>query len=137
VREIQVLEAVRFTPADVLLAMKGHERPMELSRAELDRLSRRDPDNIAYQTMMQYLLTFPLANLVLLLVALPLMIGRERGRRMEGLIEGCLLCVFYFCADFLTRALGMEGMLSPIMAAWLPVLVFGSLGIVLLESMRT
>jgi hypothetical protein len=31
----------------------------------------------------------------------------------------------------------MEGSLSPLLASWLPVLTFGSLGVVLLESMRT
>jgi len=31
----------------------------------------------------------------------------------------------------------LEGGLSPILASWLPVLVFGSLGIVLYDSIRT
>ena len=33
--------------------------------------------------------------------------------------------------------LGLEGSLSPILASWLPVLAFGSLGVVLVEGMRT
>lgn len=137
VRALDVLEGLRFSPADVLLAHKGRERTMELSFGELAALARKDPANVAYQTLMQYHLTFPLANLVLLLVALPRMIGRERGRQMEGLVEGTLMCVVYFSVDFVTRALGMEGSLSPLLASWLPVLTFGSLGVVLLESMRT
>ena len=126
-----------FTPEEVLLLDKGRQRAMELSFGELQRLSRQDPGNVAYQTLLQYHLTFPLANLVLLLVALPRMVGRERGRALEGLVEGCLLCIFYFCLDFVTRALGMEGSLSPLFASWLPVLSFGSLGAVLLEAMHT
>jgi len=137
VYDIDVLEGVRFTPADVLLSHKGRERTMELSFGELESLAAKDPGNVAYQTLMQYHLTFPLANLVLLLVAIPRMVGRERGRRMEGLVEGSLLCVFYFCFDFVARALGMDGTLSPLLASWLPVLGFGSLGVALLESMRT
>jgi len=134
---IDVLSGVSFTPADVLLVDKGRDRAMELSFGELQRLARRDPDDVSYQTLLQYHLTFPLANLVLLLVALPRMVGRERGHAIEGLVEGCLLCVFYFCFDFVTRALGMEGSLSPLLASWLPVLTFGSLGAVLLDSMGT
>ena len=134
---VEVLEGVEFSPAEVLLIHKGRERAMELSFRELDQLASKDPENVAYQTLLQYHLTFPLANLVLLLVALPRMIGRERGRHMEGLVEGSLLCIFYFCVDFVARALGMEGSLSPLLSSWLPVLGFGSLGVVLLESMRT
>ncbi len=133
----QALEGVDFTPADVLVAIKGQERPLDLSFSEIDALARRDPDSSEYQTLLQYNLTFPLANLVLLLVALPLMLGRERGRHLDGLVAGCLLCLVYFAADFVSRALGMEGALSPMLASWLPVLVFGSLGVVLLESART
>ena len=137
VSPIERLEGVRFSPADVLLVDKGRDRTMELSFGELARLARKDPGNVSFQTLLQYHLTFPLANLVLLLVALPRMIGRERGRHMEGLVEGSLLCIVYFSVDFVARALGMEGSLSPLLASWLPVLGFGSLGVVLLESMRT
>ncbi len=133
----QALQDLEFTPQDILVAIKGQERPLELSFSEIDALARRDPDSSEYQTLLQYNLTFPLANVVLLLVALPLMLGRERGRHLEGLVAGCLLCVVYFAADFVSRALGMEGTLSPLLASWLPVLVFGSLGVVLLESART
>jgi lipopolysaccharide export system permease protein len=137
VREVDVLEGVHFTPMDVLVSIKGEERPMELSYRELGILSHRDPDDVSFQTLLQYNLTFPLANLVLLMVAVPWMLGRERGKRLEGLMVGCLMCVFYFCFEFFTRALGMDGDLSPVMASWLPILIFGSLGIVLMESIRT
>ena len=136
-KPLEYLEEVEFTPREVLVAEKGRERAMELSFTELDQLAARDPDNTEYQTLLQYNLTFPLANLVLLLVALPFMVGRERGKHVEGLVAGCLLCVFYFAGDFVSRSLGVDGDLSPLVASWLPVLTFGSLGVVLFESMRT
>jgi lipopolysaccharide export system permease protein len=143
VRDLQVrsviewLEVVEFTPQDVLVAQKGREREMELSFSETLELAARDPDDMRYQTLLQYHLTFPLANLVLLLVALPFLMGRERGHGAEGLVAGCLMCVLYFCIDFVTRSLGMDGTLSPLMASWLPVLLFGSLGAALVHSMRS
>jgi lipopolysaccharide export system permease protein len=136
-RTLQELEDLAFTPADVLTAIKGYSLPLELSFSEIKSLARCDPDNTAYQTLLQYNLTFPLANIVLLLVALPMMMGRERGRHQVGLASGCGLCVTYFFVDFISRALGMEGTLSPVMSSWLPVLLFGSLGIAMFESMRT
>lgn len=136
-RPLQYLEGVDFSPRDVLTALRGEERAMELSFSEIDHLARRDPDNAEYQTLLHHNLTFPLANLVLLLVALPFMVGRERGRHIEGLVAGCLLAIFYFAFDFITRSMGVDGTLSPLLSSWLPVLLFGSLGVVLFESMRS
>jgi lipopolysaccharide export system permease protein len=131
------LEDFSFTPRDVLLTIKGFERPLELSLAEVDSLARRDPDNLAYQTLMQSHLTFPLANLVLLAVALPFLLGRERGRNLEGLVLASLTCVFYFAVDFICRSLGMQGAIPPLLASWLPLVAFGSFGVVQLESVRS
>lgn len=134
---VETMSGVSFTPRAVLVAVKGQERAMELSFTEIDELASRDPDNTEYLTLLQYHLTFPLANIVLLLVALPFLVGRERGRNVEGLVAGCLLCVLYFAVDFVTRSLGMEGALTPLLASWLPVILFGSIGAVLYDSMRT
>lgn len=136
-RAIRELEGLEFTPRDVLTAIKGYEFPLELSFGQIADLAGRDPDNTEYQTLLQYNLTFPLANVMLLLVALPLMMGRERGRQQVGLAAGCGLCVTFFFVDFVSRALGMDGSLSPVVSSWLPVLLFGSLGIAMFESMRS
>lgn len=131
------LEEVQFTPADVLAAEKARSRVLELSFAQVLDLSRRDPDNTSYQTLLQYLLTFPLANVLLLLCAVPFLVGRERGKSSEGVLGGLLLCMSFFCVDFVARSMGLSGDLSPLMSAWLPVLFFGALGISLTHFMRT
>lgn len=133
----ETLEHVLFTPALALTFHRARHQPLELSFAETRRLATCDPDNVLYQTLLQYHLTFPLANVVLLLVGLPLMMRQERGRGVERMGFGLLLCVFFFGADFIFRNLGMQGALHPLMASWVPVLFFGSLGIVLVDSMRT
>ncbi|MFT5287690.1 MAG: lipopolysaccharide export system permease protein [Planctomycetota bacterium] len=136
-RKIEWLGDVKFTPRDVYVQWKGQERPLDLSFQETTELWRRDPDNVQFQTLVEYLKTFPLANIVLLLVGLPFLVSYGRSRRSERMVAGFLLCVFYFAADFVTRSLGMQGSLSPLMASWLPVLFFGSLGVVIFSSMRT
>jgi lipopolysaccharide export system permease protein len=138
-RVIDRLENLEITPEDILLSDKSQdpERSADLSFAELDELSRRDPSNLEYQTLFHAQLTFPLANVVLLLIALPFLFGRERGKNVEGLVLACLMCVLYFAVDFVCRSLGMEGAWPPLWAAWSPVLVFASLGAVLLEGLRT
>jgi lipopolysaccharide export LptBFGC system permease protein LptF len=137
-RPVEWLELVRFTPQDVLTAAKARSsRLMELSFAELLELSRRDPDNTSYLTLLQYLLTFPLANIVLVLCTVPILVGRERGKGGGAVMGGLLLCMAYFSVDFVTRSMGLNGDLSPLMSAWLPVLFFGALGISLTHFMRT
>lgn len=126
-----------FSPALARTYYRARENPLELSFMEAMELGRRDPDNVVYQTLMQYHLTFPLANLILLLVGLPLVMRHERAAGIEGLAKGLLLCLFFFAADFVCRNLGVQGSLDPLLASWLPVLFFGSLGVVLFESLRT
>lgn len=136
-RPLTMLEGFDFTPALALSYWRARDNPIELSFREVRELMRRDPDRAVYQTLFQYSLTFPLANLVLLLVGLPILLRHERGKGAEGLAAGCLLCVFYFAIDFVFRNLGLQSSMDPRYAAWLPVLFFGSLGLVLFDSMRT
>ncbi len=134
---VGVLDDVHFTTADLDLAWKARDHPMDLSYSESRELLERDPTNAQYRTLLQYHLTFPLAGLVLLLVGLPFVVGEERGKAGERIARGFFLCVFYFGLDFVARTLGLQGQLTPVFAAWLPVVVFGSLGVVLTTSMRS
>ena len=136
-RRIAFLGADEFTPTDVELAWKGRENPLDLSFGECRELLRRDPSNMQYRTTSHYHLTFPLAGLLLLGVGLPFMVGQERGRAVERIATGFLICLIYFGLDFVCRTLGLQGLLRPLFAAWLPVVFFGSLGAVLYGSMRS
>jgi lipopolysaccharide export LptBFGC system permease protein LptF len=75
--------------------------------------------------------------LVLVLVGLPLLLRHDRGGGAKTLASAFGLCVAYFAVDFACRNLGLQGALDAPIAAWLPVLFFGSLGIVLYDGMRT
>jgi lipopolysaccharide export system permease protein len=134
---IEWLDGFDFTPELAVTYWRARENPLELSFSEVRELARRDPDNVVYQTLLQYLLTFPLANLVLLLCGLPILMRHDRKRNTEGIAAGAILCIFYFATDFVLRNLGLQGSLDPLFAAWLPVLIFGSLGLVLYDSMKS
>ncbi len=126
-----------FTPELALTIRRARNNPLELGFGEVRELIRREPSNGNYRRVWHYHLTFPLANLLLLLVGLPVMLSFERGGGAERMALGGVLALFYFGADFTCSSLGVKGALSPVMASWLPVLFFGSLGIVLYDSMRT
>ncbi|HEV8113330.1 MAG TPA: LptF/LptG family permease [Planctomycetota bacterium] len=131
------LDGFDFTPGLAVTYWRARQNPLDLAFSEVRELARRDPDNVGFQTLLQYRLTFPLANVVLLLVGLPILMQHERRRGVSGMAAGIVLCVFYFAADFVLRNMGLQGTLDPLMAAWLPVLVFGSLGLVLYDSMQS
>ena len=120
-----------------MLYWKAREKPMDLSFSECRRLLERDAQSDVLRTLLHYHLTFPLAGLVLLAVGLPVVVNPRRGHGVERVALGFLLCVGYFGVDFVCRTLGLQGNLGPLHASWLPVLSFGSLGLVMLGSLRT
>ena len=136
-QDVETLEGYLFTPDLALTFKRAVEAPLELSFSEVQELMRRDPTDTSYQTLWHYHLTFPLANLILLLVGIPLMFNYERGRGSERIAIGGLLCVFYYAADFVFRTLGIKGQLSPLLSAWIPVLIFGAIGVMLYDSLKS
>lgn len=81
-------------------------------------------------------ITYPLGNLVLLLMALPLAVWFERGTRTSRVLGAIALCGAYAMFDMICQSLGTRG-LHPVVAAWSPTIVFGALGVVLFGSMKT
>ena len=134
--EVTTLET-GLTPRDIRTAWKAREAPTDLSFKELQELSQRDPDNLQWHTLLQVNLAFPFAHIVLLLVALPFLLRYERSKGPAGAGIGFILCIFYFALDFICRSLGLHGELGPMIAGWLPILLFGSLGVVVFSSSRT
>ena len=136
-QSVETLEGYLFTPELALTFKRAVEAPLELSFSEVQELMLRDPTDTSYQTLWHYHLTFPLANLILLLVGIPLMFNYERGKGSERIAIGGLLCVFYYAADFVFRTLGIKGQLSPLLSAWIPVLIFGAIGVMLYDSLKS
>lgn len=131
------LEGIDLPPDLIRTYQRSQKTPMELTLTEVTTLLDREPDQPTWATLWHYNLTFALANLILVLVGVPLMFHHERGGGTERLALGGLLCVFYFALDFVMRTLGLNGSLSPVLASWTPVLVFGTVGLFLTESMRS
>jgi len=74
--------------------------------------------------------SFPFANLIILLFCVPLVStsSRSKGRGlMFGL--GLLVCFLYLSTLRICQSLGINGVLSPFIAAWLPNFMFALLGI--------
>lgn len=122
-----------LSPSDVLLKQSG-KWLQYMSFAQLARLLReRDVPNRRAVRMTQHLrVTEPINHLIMLLLAVPFIVSRERNIRTSAGL--CLLMVGTFYAFvYLCRYVG----LPPIWSAWAPTLVFGPVAAVALDSIRT
>jgi lipopolysaccharide export system permease protein len=82
-------------------------------------------------------ITWPLANVLLLLLVLPLAVHYERGSRLWRVLAAIGLCVAYMVFDLACQSLGKRGLVDPVFLAWAPPIVFGSLAAVLYGSTRS
>lgn len=82
-------------------------------------------------------LSFPLAHLVMALVAIPFALQSPRGGRLAGLGIAMALLAGYLLVDRSATAFGRADLLPPLMAAWTANVVFLGLAVALLIRART
>jgi lipopolysaccharide export system permease protein len=98
---------------------------------------RKRPNVRQYVVAFHYHLTFPLANVVLLLLALPFALRFERGSKIERVFFAVIICAAFLVVDLICRRLGNGGFLHPLTAAWLPTVLFGSMAVAFYDTVRT
>lgn len=134
---VELLHRPDLTPSVVMQTGREALDPDALSYTELLATLAARPNLTMVQMALHRHFTFPLANLLLLLLALPLALGFERGNSVWRLLAAIGLCGGYLLLDLTCQSLGGKGLLHPIVAAWVPTLVFGSLGITLLGNAKS
>ena len=87
-------------------------------------------------TQLQARLAAPWTCMMVVLIALPF--GAPSGRRniFVGVASSIIICFSYFVVQQLSLSIGMGGKLPPVIAAWLPNLIFGGTGIFLTSQVR-
>ena len=126
-----------LTPDALLKRGRETVDPEIQSYTELLETMAQRPNSPDLRLALHRHITAPLANLILLLLALPLAVYFERGSRMERLLMAIGLCGAYMLMDLTCQSLGKQNFINPIVAAWPPTIVFGSLGVVLFGSAKT
>jgi lipopolysaccharide export system permease protein len=107
------------------------------SYTELVETMAQRPNRADVRLALHRHITYPLANLILLLMALPLAVRFERGARIERVLMAIGLCGLYALFDLVCQSLCQRGGMHPVVAAWSPTIVFGALGAVLYGGMKT
>lgn len=82
-------------------------------------------------------LSFPLINLVMVLVAIPFALQSPRGGRLVGIALAIGIMAAYVMVHFVCLALARADLLPPLLAAWTANVIFLGLGTSLLLRART
>jgi lipopolysaccharide export system permease protein len=86
---------------------------------------------------LQFKFSAPFISVIMILVGLPLGFWRERGGSVAvGLVLGLALSFVYMVTQEVSRTMGYAGLLPPLVAAWLPNVFFGLLGMYLFSHLR-
>ncbi len=133
----QILRELRFSAANGLLASRGVDIPL----SELWPYLRQNPDVSGKEkarllTKLHGRIAAPWMCLVVVFIAIPF--GAAPGRRnlFFGVAGSIFICFAFFVLQQVGLALGMNGYLPAWLAAWLPNLIFATLGIFLTLRIR-
>lgn len=81
-------------------------------------------------------IAFPFANLIIVLVAIPFALNAPRSGALIGVVLGIGFCLLYYILEAVILAVGKEGFMPPLLAAWLANIGFGTAGGYLIYRLR-
>jgi lipopolysaccharide export system permease protein len=132
------LRSFTQTPADLLAEAKA---PDEMRYGELGRYiealqrSGNDANKLIVERALK--LAIPATCLIIAIFGAPLAISSPRAGTAYGIAISLATTVLFLLLMQIAKAVGAGGLLDPTAAAWLPNLVFMSLGALLLVRVRT
>ncbi len=141
-KPVQWLGRPDLTPALLLRECRDTIDPELLSYTDLGEMVQARPFRADIRLAFHHHITWPLACVLLLLLSLPMAVYYERGSRIGRLLWAIGLCGAFVLVDMTCQSLGQRGTIEgpwmhPVMAAWMPTILFGSLGLVLYSGTKT
>ncbi len=127
------------------------EKPKDFQKADIQ------PDLMSYWQLKKYIrrlqnnglkaqkelvilynkIAFPLANLIIIFFSVPFTLTRSRSESLFfGITVSIALSFSYWGVNAVSISLGKIGILSPLLSAWLPNILFLFIGIELIESVK-
>jgi lipopolysaccharide export system permease protein len=132
------LKALSQSPADLLAEPKA---PDEMRYAELGRYidglkrSGNDANKLIVEQSLK--LALPATCLIIALFGAPLAVQAPRAGAAVGVAISLGTTVLFLLITQIMKAVGAGGLVDPMLAAWLPNMVFLLAGLVLLARVRT
>jgi LPS export ABC transporter permease LptF/LPS export ABC transporter permease LptG len=126
-------------PTDYFTTQQPDERFMSYSqlRDYIARLRTSGLDISGQLVALERKLSFPFVTIVMTLLAIPFAVTTGRRGAMYGIGVGIALAISYWVAISMFAALGAGGLITPVLAAWAPNLLFGAGAGYLLLTVRT
>jgi lipopolysaccharide export system permease protein len=115
--------------------------PADMGFRELGQLIRTtersgaDANVLRVERMLK--ITIPVTCLIIVLFGAPLATSTQRGGAAYGVGVSLATTVIFLMLIQLTKAIGGKGTIDPEIAAWIPSVVFGIAGAILLARVRT
>jgi LPS export ABC transporter permease LptF len=106
-------------------------------REYIDRLRASGANVVPQMVALQRKIAFPFVTIVMTVLAVPFAVTTGRRGAMYGVGIGIVLAITYWIAMSVSGALGAGGVMSPLLAAWAPNLLFGSAAAYLVLTVRT
>ncbi len=82
-------------------------------------------------------IAFPLVNFIMAILGIPFAFSVGKKGALYGITLGVLIGIVYWGAFGVFEVLGGNGLLSPLLAAWGPNILFGASGFLFLSMVRT
>jgi lipopolysaccharide export system permease protein len=112
-------------PGDFMRRTRPIEEMNFLDIYRFVRKRSRAGENVAKeQVELNYRFSFPLITVILLVICLPLALVLRRGGVAIGLGISIVLAFIYWGLIQSCRAYGYAGEMEPVLAAWLPNIIF-------------
>jgi lipopolysaccharide export system permease protein len=89
-----------------------------------------------YLTELYSRFAFPFSNLIVILIGMPFGITPHRRSAFLAVTNALLIFAAYQIISYLLLPLGNNNVIPPLLAAWLPNIVFGALGVYLIRGIR-
>ena len=90
-----------------------------------------------YMVALQRKVAFPFVTVVMTLLAVPFAVTTGRRGALYGVGVGIVLAITYWLMLSVCAAIGAGGLLSPMLAAWTPNILFGAAAAYLILTVRT
>ena len=117
------------TDADLMTAA-------QLRRA-VRELAATGANVVPQQVDLQRKLAFPFVTIILTLMAVPFAVLTGRGGAMAAIGVGIGLALTYWITISVFAAMGTGGLVTPLIAAWAPNMLFGAAAVYMLLTVRT
>ena len=128
----------RETPTQLMASPKT---PKDMRYAELGRyikaMERSGSDVNAIKVDQALKIAIPITCIIIAIFGAPLATSTQRGGAAWGIGLSLGVTIAFLVCIQLTKAIGGEAVLDPVLAAWLPNTLFGIGGVALLARVRT